>query len=71
MIELQKIEAVDEKRKRGARREGGPEGQKVWRENQERGVDQRWGARGRNWVILSKIPDQALGGAGAGTPTGS
>lgn len=32
--ELQKIEAVDEKRERGARKEGGPTGQK---ENQERG----------------------------------
>lgn len=43
---------------------GGPRGQKVWKETQGRGVGQRSGEGGRNWVIPSKIPDPAGEGLG-------
>lgn len=57
---MQKIEAVDEKRKRGQEKREGPRARRSGRRIGSVGV----GGRGGNWVILSKIPDQALGGAG-------
>lgn len=48
---MQKIEAVDEKRKRGTRKEGGPTGQKVWKANQEHGG----GAEVRGWGLGQEL----------------
>lgn len=45
---MQKIEAVEKKRKKGARNEGGPTEQKVWKKNQELGGGAEVWREGRN-----------------------